>query len=250
MADPHTPSPSLARPIPGLSVNVGSTERLVSTALGAALVGASTRTDGALRAGLAVAGAVLAARGTTGHCPAYQALGTSTAGPNLLTVDAAVTVNRPRAEVYAAWTGFDALVASMEHVERIERLGDNRSRWTAKGPFGKGAVTWVSEETEHVEGRETAFRTVEGDLEHAGRVTFEDAADGTGTVVRVHWRYVVPQGAALVSGFASTAFETMLRGDLYRFRALLESGEVPTTEGQPKGPWRPGMPVVSPTSPN
>lgn len=250
MADPSTSTPSLARPIPGLPLNVGSTERIVSTGLGAALVGASTQAEGGLRAALAVVGAVLAARGATGYCPAYGALGASTANPSMLTVDSTVTVNRPRAEVFAAWTGFDALAASMEHVESIERLGNRRSRWTAKGPFGKGTVSWVAEETERVEGRETAFRTVEGDLDHAGRVTFEDTLDGTGTVVRVHWRYVVPLGAALLAEFTSPAFETMLRGDLYRFRALLEAGEVPTTDGQPKGPWRPGMPVISPTSPD
>ncbi len=242
-------SPSLAHPIPGLPVNVSPAERIVSTAVGALLVGMGTQARGGPRAALAAVGGVLAARGATGFCPAYAAIGHSSAAPSVLTLDSAFTVNRPRAEVYAAWTGFDALVTSMEHVESIEDLGGGRSRWTAKA--AGVTASWVAQETAHIDGRETAFRTVEGesDLEHAGRVTFEDARDGVGTVVRVHWRFVAPLGVATLAGFADTAFEAGLRADLYRFRALLEAGEVPTIEGQPKGEWHVGRPAVFVTSP-
>ncbi|PSC06347.1 hypothetical protein SLNSH_03425 [Alsobacter soli] len=63
----------------GASTNVGGTERALST-IGGALITIdglrSGTTWGALRA---LVGALLIARGVTGHCPGYTALGIDTA---------------------------------------------------------------------------------------------------------------------------------------------------------------------------
>ena len=240
---------TLAHPIPGLPVNVGPAERAVSAAVGAALVGVGLGQDSWLRPALVALGGALVARGATGYCPAFGALGHSSATANPVTLRVALTIQKPRDEVYAAWTDGATLPQAMEHLEAIEPLGDGRSRWTAKGPFGKGTLTWVSEETVHDEGRETAWRTVEGDVDHTGRVVFADGPNGEGTEVHVEWAYLAPPGTSAAAHLTSPGFERLLRNDLGRFRALLEAGEVPTTEGQPKGPWRPGRPVLAPTSP-
>ena len=238
----------LAHPVDGLSVNVSPPERVLSAAVGAALVAAGAvrrRPAGALLASL---GAGLVARGATGHCPAYAAAGQTTAARTSATVRSAMTINLPRAEVFAAWSRLDTLAEAMQHLDSVEALGEGRTRWSAKGPGGVGTLTWVSEETAHEAPVELAWRTVEGDLDHTGRVTFADAPQG-GTEVRVEWRYLLPPGTGAASGLFTDAFEKMLRNDLNRFRALVEAGEVPTVDGQPKGEWQVGRPVVFPTSP-
>lgn len=65
-----------------LRENVGKFERLGSLALGGALLAYALRREDRTEMGplaLALAGAALAFRGATGFCPAYGALGVSTA---------------------------------------------------------------------------------------------------------------------------------------------------------------------------
>lgn len=239
----------LAQPVPGLPVNVSPPERLLTAALGLALVGVGLA--GRRRRGkglLATVGAGLLARGATGHCPAYAAAGANTAARTSATATAAMTINRPRAEVFEAWADFATLQQAMQHLNRVEPLGEGRTRWTANGPLGVGTVSWISETTARDAPSELAWKTVEGDLDHTGRVTFADAPQG-GTEVRVDWRYLLPHGTGPAAGLFTDAFEKMLRNDLNRFRALVEAGEVPTTEGQPKGEWHLGRPAVLITSP-
>jgi uncharacterized membrane protein len=225
---------ALGRPLDVLPRNVGTAERVLSAAAGAALVGVGVARGSWGGVLLATVGGVLAFRGTTGYCPAYGALGHSTATPATATLDAALTINRPRSEVFGAWTPA-TLAKAMQHVAAVEPLGGGRTRWTAEGPGGHGTLTWVAEETHRAEGREISWHTLEGDVDHAGRVTFADAPGGRGTEVHVHWTYVAPTGTGLAARFVTPALELMIRDDLRRFRALLEAGEVPTTEGQPKG---------------
>lgn len=241
-------SDRLAHPVEGLSVNVSPPERVLSAAVGAALVAAGAGRRGTAGTVLAALGAGLVARGATGHCPAYAAAGKDSAPRTSATVRSAMTINRPRDEVFAAWSRLDTLAEAMEHLEAVEALGDGRTRWTAKGPGGVGTLAWTSEETAHDAPNELAWRTVEGDLDHAGRVVFQDAPQG-GTEVRVEWRYLLPPGTGAAAGLFTDAFEKMLRNDLNRFRALVEAGEVPTTDGQPKGDWHVGRPAIFVTSP-
>lgn len=230
----HRATDALARPLEALPQNVNATERVVSGLVGAALMGVGLQQRSVGGALLASLGGVFAFRGATGYCPAYGALGHSTRTPATVTLDAALTINRPRAEVFAAWNP-DTLARTMKHVAAVEDVGGGRTRWTATGPGAHGELSWVAEETNYQEGQERAWHTVEGDVEHAGVVRFEDAPAGRGTEIRVHWRYVAPPGTGAAARFVTPALELMIRDDLRRFRAFLETGEVPTTEGQPKG---------------
>src|SRR5688500_1057773 len=127
--------------------NVGRAERALAVGGGAALLLAAARrrdTSGAL---LAVAGAALAWRGPTGRCPVYHALGDSTRDdgrPHLeqqhgeaavldaskaIRVERAVTIDRPREELYAYWRQLDNLPRIMQHLESVTVLDEKRSRW-------------------------------------------------------------------------------------------------------------------------
>ncbi len=74
-------------------------------------------------------------------------------------------------------------------------------------------------------------------IEIAGRVRFVPAPGGRGTEVHVTKEYRVPGGNLGVD--IATLFgeepDWQAAADLRRFKQILESGEIPTTEGQPLG---------------
>ena len=76
------------------------------------------------------------------------------------------------------------------------------------------------------------------ELEAKGFVKFREAPQGRGTVLEARIRYWIPGGALgrAVSKALGKDPGFMMRQDLRRFKALIETGEVPTTEGQTHGP--------------
>jgi len=225
-------------------VNVAAPERLLSLCGGSALAayGLKHATPGGLV--LALAGAALAYRGLTGHCQVYGALGVTTAerqGPATsvpagqgVKVERAVTVLRPAEDLYRAWRRFENLPHFMEHLEAVHTLDDRRSRWTARGPFGK-RFTWDAEIVTDRPGEVIAWQSLPGaDVDTAGSVHFEPAPGDRGTVVRVVLKYDPPTGraGATLARLFQTAPEQQIREDLRRFKQLMEAGEIPTTVGQ------------------
>jgi uncharacterized membrane protein len=72
----------------------------------------------------------------------------------------------------------------------------------------------------------------------AGSVNFRETDRGTD--VRVHLQYNPPAGklGAAVARLFGEEPNIQIREDLRRFRQLMETGEIPTTEGQPRGGQR------------
>jgi uncharacterized membrane protein len=203
------------------------------------------RAGGWLAAGL---GALLINRGMSGYCHTYGALGLSTAGGSQDTrealggsagviVEERVTINRPVSELYRFWRNLENLPRFMSHLESVERITDTLSRWRARGPAGT-SVEWNAEIINEVPNKVIGWRSIEGsDVVSAGSVNFEDAGPGRGTRVRVHLQYSPPGGkmGAAFARLLGRDAATEIREDLRRFKQLLETGEVPTTKGQPRG---------------
>ena len=237
MPSPVLPMPSLptsSRP------NVGDAERIASAIGGAllALYGLSRRSFGGFA--LAGLGGVLAYRGTTGHCPAYATLGVSTAdGATTAPVQIveAVTVTAPRAEAFAFWRRLENLPRFMYHLKSVRDLGEGRSHWVARGPGPLPELEWLAEVIEERDGEVLAWRSLPGaDVVNAGHVRFTDAPGG-GTEVHVRISYHAPGGpaGAAVARRLDPVFGQMVKEDIRRFKHVLETGEVPTIEGQPSG---------------
>ena len=76
------------------------------------------------------------------------------------------------------------------------------------------------------------------DVASAGTVRFEPAAAGRGTEVRVNLDYNPPAGVvgATIAKLFGEEPQIQIAEDLRRFKNLMETGETPTTEGQPAGP--------------
>lgn len=232
--------------------NMTAADRWGSLAAGAglALFGLGRRRGaGLLLAGL---GALLIRRGYTGHCDTYQAAGLdfrhrhrrrsgdtrrALGGRAGIKVHEAITVNRTPAELYQFWRQLENLPRFMSHVKSVSRDSDTRSHWRVAGPGGR-TVEWHAEIINEVPDQLIAWKSIgQPSVVSAGSVHFDAAGDGRGTRVRVNLQYSPPGGkavAAVASLFGRDA-ASEIREDLRRFKQLLETGEVATTTGQPRG---------------
>lgn len=230
----------------GRETNVGGPERVASAVGGAALAVLGARQKGARGALMGALGLFLLQRGATGRCAVYGALGVDTSGvarrermpeneEAAVSVSAAVTVNRPPAELYAFWRDFRNAPRYMDRISRVEVHDELRSRWTATGPMGR-SWQWESEVTEDRPGELIAWESLPGaELPNRGWVHFLPARDGQ-TEVRYFVEFDPPAG--LVGQAIARVFhevpEEMAKGDLRRFRALMEAGEI-ATRSSPSG---------------
>lgn len=217
--------------------NVGAAERWASVLGGGAMVAYAFKQRGAASWALGITGGAMALIGATGYCPAYAVAGIDTTGEQGLEVDRSVTINRPAHELYRYWRKLETLPIVMDHLESVTVLDDTHSHWIAKGPVGR-TVEWDAEITDDEPNKKISWRSLPGaDVESSGVVTFESAPGKRGTVVRVVLRYVPPagiEGAAFAKLFGEEP-AIQLEQDLHRFKQMMETGEVPTTQGQPHG---------------
>ena len=149
----------------------------------------------------------------------------------------AVTINKPRAEVYGFWRRFEQLPRFMTHLESVTEQGNGVSHWVAKAPAG-GTVEWDAEIVEEREGELISWRSRPGaEIPNGGTVRFVDGPVGRGTEVHVALTYDPPGGAAgaAVAKVFGEEPDQQVREDLRRFKRLLETGEIATTDGQPSG---------------
>ncbi|AMK17371.1 MULTISPECIES: SRPBCC family protein [Sphingobium] len=145
-------------------------------------------------------------------------------------VGCTVTINRPRAELFAYWRDLTQLPTFMENVEQVERLDDKRSRWVVKAPAGK-TVEWISAITEERDGEVIAWASEDGaDVPNSGRVDFRDAQGDRGTIVTATILYDPPAG--IIGKVIAKMFQRepaiQARRDLRRFKQLMETGEIAT----------------------
>jgi uncharacterized membrane protein len=226
----------------GRGANVGKIERIASAIGGGALIGYAlkSRSKGGIALGLLGAG--LLYRGATGQCEAYRAFGVNTADGTEevardVHIEKSITINRSPQELYKFWRDFENLPRFMENLESVTRLDDQRSHWVAIGPGGK-EIEWDAEIYNEKEGELIAWRSLPGsDLTNAGSVHFEPAPDGRGTYLKVTLNYNPPGGkaAALFAKLFGQEPGQLVEHNLKRLKQLIETGEVPTTEGQPSG---------------
>jgi uncharacterized membrane protein len=228
------------------TTNVGSTERLLSAAAGSVLgaIGLSRRSWPGLA--LAGIGGALLYRGARGRCAGYRALGINTAESVVdpgrdsgVHIAMSYLIDKPASELYQVWRDFGRLPEFMEHLESVEKIDDRRSHWIAKAPsvYG-GAVEWDAEVIADEPDARIEWRSLAGsDVDHRGSIRFSKALGKRGTLVRVQLRYAPPAGQ--LGRWTAKLFgeepEQQVREDLRNFKRLMETGEIPTTESQPRG---------------
>jgi uncharacterized membrane protein len=156
----------------------------------------------------------------------------------------AVTIRKPAPELYAFWRSLENLQQVIKHPVSIVQRSDTVSHWSVSAP-AKSRVEWDSEITEDEPNRRIAWRSLPGgSVSNAGWVRFEEAPGDEGTEVIVALEYDPPGGriGAAVAKLTRDAASSQVFDALHRFKALMEAGEIPTTEGQPVGgPQRKGQ---------
>jgi uncharacterized membrane protein len=222
----------------GSSENFSDTERWGSLITGGALVlsGLSQRSlRGAL---MAIAGGTLAYHGATSQKSLQDKVIEATGMDKPLRVEKTVTIqNKSAAELYAFWHDFENLPTFMKHLKSVTVLSDTRSHWVANAPLGN-SVEWDATIIDDRENQLISWASVaDADVENSGFVRFQAAPPGRGTEVKVVLEYSVPGGgvtAAIASLFGENP-EQQIGDDLRRFKMLMETGEIATTEGQSCG---------------
>lgn len=223
---------SLAPATGSSTINVGTTERIISALGGAALTVMALRdikTPGGVS--MLLSGAFLLVRGITGYCAVNQALGRNTVHRqgSPVEVKATVSLNKPRSEVYAFWRRLENLPRFMRHLEKVEEIDQTRSRWTAKGPAGVGSVSWEAEILEDHKDEFISWSSLPGStVDNAGEVRFIETPHGTD--IKVQMTYRLPAGD--VGGVAAKLFspmaEKMMRDDIRDLKRVMETGETPS----------------------
>ena len=144
-----------------------------------------------------------------------------------------VTIGKPKDEIYRSWRDFTRFPTFMENVEKVEDLGDGRSRWTVKAPLGS-SVELITRITEDRPGDAIAWASEpESEIQTEGRVEFLDVAPGRGTGVRLTLKYDPPGGlpGRAVAKLLQREPNVQARRDLRRFKMLMETGEIATNAG-------------------
>jgi uncharacterized membrane protein len=221
-----------------LTTNVGRPERLLSVIGGGYLLynAIAERKAGVYQT---LAGSYLLLRGFTGFCPLYRAAGKTEVDfrTQNINIKAALTINRPREQVYAFWRRLENLPLFMKHLKRVEVIDEKTSEWKAVVPGEWGAITWRSEIVKDDPGSTLSWHSLPGSaIENAGKITFSDAGR-FGTEIHVVISYHAPLGllGEKTIRLFNPVFEDIVKEDVRNFKRYMETGEIPTIEGQSSG---------------
>ncbi len=194
---------------------------------------------------VALVGGWLLYRGISGGGPPSRALGVSatdgyehnTAGapPDALVMERSTTVGKPANELYQFWREPQNVSRIMGSFADITATSDTQAHWVVQGPFGRSAA-WDARVVEDRPGELLRWESTEGaDLPNEGEVRFRPAPKGWGTEVMLRFRFDPPGGAlgeAAVKLLGSAPGLLAFKA-LYRFKSLVETGEIPTLAKNP-----------------
>lgn len=176
-------------------------------------------------AAVAVAAAEVAARRGVG------------AGQPYATLRRSVFIDAEPARVFEALDDPATVGKLTEPAARLSEVSPNRWDWSVAGPLGS-SLSLRSVLTDVRPGKRIAWRVGNGALmPHDVSLDVMDAPDGEGAVIHASVSLYPSPKLPLVGTrtLIEKATDRTLATALYRLRALLETGEMPTVEGQPSG---------------
>ena len=149
-----------------------------------------------------------------------------------------VTINRSPHDLYTFWRDFRNLPLFMENIESVQILDGTRSHWKVKAPADT-TVEWDSLITEDIPGEAIAWRSAdEASIANSGRIEFKQTSNGRGTQVTATIVYDPPAGTLgkVIAKLFQREPNIQARQDLRRFKQLMETGEIPTSQGPAAAP--------------
>jgi uncharacterized membrane protein len=135
-------------------------------------------------------------------------------------VTTSTVVNLPVETVYEQWTRFDLFPRFMEGVKDVEQLSTCALHWRAE--FGGQEIEWDAVIFKQVPNKEISWTSISGAKREA-RVSFA-SVDGKKTQVKLWMEYEI-------AGAAVELLSSRIKGDLERFKDLIETHQLNTRAG-------------------
>ena len=146
-------------------------------------------------------------------------------------------VNREPQHLYRFWRELPNLPRFMQQIQAVEAPSEGPSRWRALGPDGT-VLSWEADVVADEPDRRIGWCSrPDAEVFHCGSILFAPPRSGPGTLVSLDLQVAWPH-TGLVNRIASllgAGTEQRVKQDLRRFKSLMETGEIATTEGQSSG---------------
>ena len=143
-----------------------------------------------------------------------------------------IDVHVPVRTAYDQWTQFETFPQFMGGVESIRQLDERRTHWVTN--IGGVRREFDAEITEQHPDERIAWKSIGGDTNHAGVVTFHRLSDtDTRVTIQLDWQ---PEGIVEKVGSAVGVDDRQIKADAKRFKEFIEQRGVET------GQWRGDIP--------
>lgn len=150
-----------------------------------------------------------------------------------------LTINKKTVpEVYAALKNIDNLPLFFEHLEKVQMTGPAQGEWHFRDANKDEMISMkMNIETDDMASSLVWKSETSAGFDYSVGIFLEPAAANRGTVVRMLVAYDTLAGKAFGRFEALMGKDAMIssKKNLYRLKAFIETGHVPTTEGQPSG---------------
>ena len=144
------------------------------------------------------------------------------------TITETIELDVPVRTAYDQWTQFERFPDFMQNVEQVDQLTDTELRWHAS--IAGSDETFRTRITDQVPDDHIAWTTLRGEVEHKGRIAFEDLGDGR-TRLSLEMEHD-PQGGLEKLGSLLGLDDRAVSKDLDNFRSFIED------RGEATGAWR------------
>jgi uncharacterized membrane protein len=145
----------------------------------------------------------------------------------MASVEQSIEVEVPISTAYNQWTQFEEFPRFMEGIEQVRQLDDKTLHWVAEARGQRHE--WDAEIVEQKPDERIAWKSRDRKGPD-GVVTFHRLSpDSTKVMVQLEWE---PEGMLQQLGSALGSDERRVKGDLERFKELIES------RGAESGAWR------------
>lgn len=148
-----------------------------------------------------------------------------------------IIIDRSPAEIYTFFRNFSNLPYFMKDLVSLTVRSETVSHWVVQLEHGP-KVEWDAEIIEEKYAEMIAWKTIgKTEVQQAGSIWFSKAPHERGTIVRLHMAYTIPAGRVgkIATQLVGEDPDSIILTNLSRLKAYLETGEVPTTKGQPSG---------------
>ena len=218
----------------------GTAERAITIASGALLLAPVLRKRSIISWAASTAGGALIYDGVSGSCFVTHTLGLSPDSPASQRVRQSITIGKDAMELYMLWRNTDTFTRLMRPFADITASGENHVRWSISLPAGQA-----------FEGEAVMIEERPGELVHWSTMPdaglqinewfrLKPAPQNRGTEVSLEYLVDfsrIPGGRTLraITSFFHKAPRMILGKMLHNFKALAETGEIPTLERNPSG---------------